>query len=201
MQGYDCLLTADRDLKYSLTEAGRGGGNAAAPGGPGSGPDLINTLSGSDCDSRRHGELWDLLSEMWAAGAGSVDPITVAVKLIEHGDVTRLCGPARAVWLHQLHDAVPTVAHAEIVREESQWRALGLAAARTMTAVQQRTGTVVAAAEAAVDSARAVRDQQVQRLDDGREELLDFLDQADDEPQWVIPGVLARWDRADDHGW
>lgn len=162
-------------------------------------PDLVNTLSGADFDSRRHGELWDLLSEMWAAGAGSVDPITVAARLVERGDMTRLCGPAGAVWLHQLHDAVPTVAHApayaEIVREEAQWRALGLAAARTMTAVQQRTGTAVAAAEAAVDSARAVRDQQVQRLDDGPEELLDFLDQADDEPEWVIPGVLARWDR------
>ncbi|WP_124266695.1 AAA family ATPase [Streptomyces sp. ADI98-10] len=162
-------------------------------------PDLVNMLAGSDFASVRLGELWDLLSSMWAAGDGPVDPITVGAELKKRGEVTRLCGPAGVVWLHQLHDAVPTVAHApayaDIVREESQWRALGMAAARTMSAVQQRTGTAVAAAEAAVESARAVRDQQVQRLDDAAEDLLDFLAEADDEPEWVIPGVLARWDR------
>ncbi|MFD7868095.1 AAA family ATPase [Streptomyces sp. NPDC059783] len=162
-------------------------------------PDLISTLSGEDFGSRRHGELWDLLSSMWAAGAGPVDPITVGAALRASGDLTRLCGPAGVAWLHQLHDAVPTVGHApayaELVREESQWRALSRVAARTMTAVQQRTGTSAEAAEATVEAARAVRDQQIQRQDDGAEDLLDFLDQADDVPEWVIPGVLARWDR------
>ncbi|MFI9630957.1 AAA family ATPase [Streptomyces sp. NPDC052042] len=161
-------------------------------------PDLINMLSGSDFGQPRLGELWDFLSSLWAAG-GAVDPITVGSMLRERGDLTRLAGPAGVVWLHQLYDAVPTVAHApayaEIVREESQWRALAVAAARTMTAVQAREGTAEAAAEAAVDAARAVRDQQNRRLDDAPVDLIDFLDQDDDEPDWVIPGVLARWDR------
>lgn len=161
-------------------------------------PDLISALKGSDFSQVRHGELWELLSSLWAAGR-PVDPITVGQALRETGNLTRLAGPAGVVWLHQLHDAVPTVAHApayaDIIREESQWRALSMAAARTMTAVQRREGTAVEAAEAAVESARAVRDQQVQRLDDGPVDLLDFLAQTPEEPDWVIPGVLARWDR------
>ncbi|MFF1505524.1 AAA family ATPase [Streptomyces sp. NPDC058316] len=161
-------------------------------------PDLISALSPGDFREPRHGELWDLLSSLWAAGQ-PCDPITVTAVLRERGDLARLAGPAGAAWLHELHDAVPTVAHApayaEILREEAQWRALAVAAARTMTAVQAREGTAVAAAEAAVDAARAVRDQQNRRLDDAPVDLVDFLDQADDEPDWVIPGVLARWDR------
>ncbi|MEU1088078.1 AAA family ATPase [Streptomyces sp. NPDC005892] len=161
-------------------------------------PDLISALSGTDFSQVRHGELWELLSSLWAAGR-AVDPITVTGVLRERGDLMRLAGPAGAAWLHQLHDAVPTVAHApayaEMIREEAQWRALSVAAARTMTAVQRREGTAVAAAEAAVDAARAVRDQQIQRLDDGAIDLLDFLAQTPPEPDWVIPGVLARWDR------
>ncbi|MFF7366050.1 AAA family ATPase [Streptomyces sp. NPDC008125] len=161
-------------------------------------PDLINTLAGTDFDSRRHGELWDLLSSLWAAGQ-RVDPITVGAELRKSGDLTRLAGPAGVAWLHQLHDAVPTVAHAtayaDLVREESQWRALSMAAVRTMTAVQRREGTAVAAAEAAVEAARAVRDQQIHGLDDGPMDALDFIAMADDVPDWIIPGVLARWDR------
>ncbi|MFF0408692.1 AAA family ATPase [[Kitasatospora] papulosa] len=161
-------------------------------------PDLISALKGSDFSQVRHGELWEVLSSLWAGGR-LVDPITVGQVLRESGDLTRLAGPAGVVWLHQLHDAVPTVAHApayaDIVREEAQWRALSIAAARTMTAVQRREGTAVAAAEAAVEATRAVRDQQVQRLDDGAVDLLDFLAQTPEEPDWVIPGVLARWDR------
>ncbi|MGX1226864.1 truncated hemoglobin YjbI [Streptomyces ambofaciens] len=161
-------------------------------------PDLISALTPEQFPEPRQGELWDLLSSMWAA-ARPCDPITVTRELRERGDLERLAGPAGAAWLHQLHDAVPTVAHAlayaEVLREEAQWKALAMAGARTMTAVQRREGSAVAAAEASVEAFRAVRDQQHVRQDDLPVDLVDFLEEADDEPDWVIPGVLARWER------
>ncbi|MFI1840327.1 AAA family ATPase [Streptomyces olivaceoviridis] len=157
-------------------------------------PDLVSALEPADFREPRHGELWDLLSSRWAA-ALSCDPITVSAVLRERGDLERLGG---LVWLHQLHDAVPTVAHAleyaEIVREDAQWRALEAAGVRTVTAAGRRQGTAAEAAESAVELVRAVRDRQA-HLDAPPRDLLDFLQEADDEPEWVIPGVLARWDR------
>jgi replicative DNA helicase len=157
-------------------------------------PDLVSALEPDDFSSPLRGELWDLLCSMRAAGQ-ACDPITVTARLRERGELERQGG---AVALHQLHDAVPTAAHAlhyaDIIREEAQWRALAAAGTRVMTSVQRREGTAAEAAEAAVDAARAVRDRQGAAEAPARD-LLDFLAQEDDIPEWVIPGVLARWDR------
>lgn len=157
-------------------------------------PDLVSALEPGDFHEPRHGELWDLMCSL-RAGARPCDPITVTAELRARGDLERMGG---APFLHQLHDAVPTVSHAlhyaEIIREEAQWRALAAAGTRTMTAVQRREGTAAEAAERAVEAAREVRDRQA--ADDApTRDLLDFLQEADDVPEWVIPGVLARWDR------
>ncbi|MFF0747375.1 AAA family ATPase [Streptomyces sp. NPDC004111] len=134
----------------------------------------------------------------WAAARAAdlpCDPITMTATLRKLGTLERMGG---AVALHQLHDAVPTVAHAltyaEIVSEEAQWRALAAASTRTMTAVQRREGTASEAAERAVEDVRGVRDRQA-TTDAPARDLLDFLEEVDEEPEWVIPGVLARWDR------
>jgi replicative DNA helicase len=157
-------------------------------------PDLVSALEPGDFHEPRHGELWDVLCSL-RAGGRPCDPITVTAELRARGDLERMGGP---VFLHQLHDAVPTVAHslhyAEIIREEAQWRALAAAGTRTMSAVQRREGTASEAAERAVEDARGVRDRQATQ-DALPVDLLDFLEQVPDEPDWVIPGVLARWDR------
>lgn len=157
-------------------------------------PDLVDALSGDDFSDPRRGELWDLLCSRRAADL-PCDPITMTATLRKLGTLDRMGG---AVALHQLHDAVPTVAHAltyaEIVREEAQWRALAAASTRTMTAVQRREGSASDAAERAVQEVRGVRDRQAAN-DAPTPDLLDFLEEADDVPEWVIPGVLARWDR------
>ncbi|MET9957204.1 AAA family ATPase [Streptomyces sp. NPDC006339] len=157
-------------------------------------PELIDALEPADFYSPRHGELWDLLCSRWAAKL-PCDPINVAAELTRRGDLARLGG---AAWLHELYGAVPTVGnalhYAELVREDAQWRALAAAGTRMVTVAQRREGTAAEAAEAAVEQARSVRDRHV-ASDAAPVDLLDFLDQADDEPEWVIPGVLARWER------
>ncbi|MFF4291373.1 DnaB-like helicase N-terminal domain-containing protein [Streptomyces sp. NPDC001633] len=157
-------------------------------------PDLVQLLEGSDFYQPHHGRLWDRLCVLRATGE-PCDPVTVTADLRKRGELEALGG---AAYLHELHDAVPTTAHAlhyaEIIREESQWRALAAAGTRTMTAVQRREGTAAEAAERSVEDARAVRDRAVAELAPSRD-LLDFLQEHDDEPDWVIPGVLARWDR------
>ncbi|MFF6794560.1 AAA family ATPase [Streptomyces filamentosus] len=157
-------------------------------------PDLIDALEPEDFYSHRHGELWSLLCSRWAAKL-PCDPVAVAAELTRRGDLARLGG---AVWLHQLYAAVPSVGHAlhyaELVREDAQWRSLAVAGTRMVAAAHRREGAAAEAAEAAVEEARAVRDRQA-AADDWAEDLLDFLEEADDEPEWVIPGVLARWDR------
>ncbi|WP_197361809.1 AAA family ATPase, partial [Streptomyces clavuligerus] len=158
-------------------------------------PDLVSALAPTDFREPRYGELWDLLASLWARGT-PCDPVTVSAVLRKRGDLERIGG---AVWLHALHDAVPTTAHAlryaEIVAEESRWRALLAAGVRTVTAAQRREGTAAEAAETAVGAVREVRDRGLAAADAPPADLIDFLDQADDEPEWVIPGVLARWDR------
>ncbi|ESQ01812.1 hypothetical protein B590_30053 (plasmid) [Streptomyces sp. PVA_94-07] len=158
-------------------------------------PDLVSALEPADFPEPRDGELWDVLCSLRAAGR-ACDPITVTAALREAGDLDRHGGPVR---LHQLHDAVPTVAHAlhyaEILREDATWRALGGVGAQAASAAAARQGTAADAAQRAVEAARAVRDRGIAAEDDQAVDLLDLIAEADQEPDWVIPGVLARWDR------
>ncbi|MFG2716585.1 DnaB-like helicase N-terminal domain-containing protein [Streptomyces goshikiensis] len=158
-------------------------------------PDLVDTLSGADFYDPRVGALWDLMCSMWAA-AEPCDPVTVTAELTRRGDLERLGGRG---FLHELYEAVPSasmaLSYAEIVAEEARWRALATAGTRAVLAAGARIGTAAEAAEAAVEEARAVRDRGASVLDAAPLDLVDLLAQSDDEPDWVIPGVLARWDR------
>lgn len=158
-------------------------------------PDLVDTLSGADFYEPRIGELWDLMCSLWAA-AKPCDPVTVTAELTRRGDLDRLGGRN---FLHDLYGSVPSaamaLAYAEIVAEEARWRALATAGTRAVLAAGARTGTAAEAAERAVAEAREVRDRGASVLDVPPKDLLDLLAESDDEPDWVIPGVLARWDR------
>ncbi|MBV7674361.1 AAA family ATPase [Streptomyces halstedii] len=158
-------------------------------------PDLVSALEPADFPEPRDGELWDVLCSLRAAGR-ACDPIMVTAALREAGDLDRHGGPVR---LHQLHDAVPTVAHAlhyaEILREDATWRALSTVGTQAASAAAARQGTAADAAQRAVEAARAVRDRGIAAEEDSAVDLLDLIAEADQEPDWVIPGVLARWDR------
>ncbi|MEU7378334.1 AAA family ATPase [Streptomyces albidoflavus] len=158
-------------------------------------PDLVSALEPADFPEPRDGELWDVLCSLRAAGR-ACDPITVTAALREAGDLDRHGGPVR---LHQLHDAVPTVAHAlhyaEILREDATWRALSTVGAEAASAAAARRGTAADAAQRAVEAARAVRDRGIAADEDRVVDLLDLIAEDQAEPDWVIPGVLARWDR------
>ncbi|GAA0699621.1 hypothetical protein GCM10010260_84260 [Streptomyces filipinensis] len=158
-------------------------------------PDLVDLLAPEDFYEPRHGRLWEVLASLWAA-AQPCDPVTVTAELTRQGDLDKLGGRS---YLHTLYEAVPSAAmalsYAEIVAEEARWRALAAAGTRAVLAAGARTGTAAEAAEAAVEEARAVRDRGASALDAAPLDLVDLLAQADDEPDWVIPGVLARWDR------
>ncbi|MFC5157020.1 AAA family ATPase [Streptomyces amakusaensis] len=158
-------------------------------------PDLVDALEPSDFREPRQGELWDVLCGL-RAGGRACDPITVTAALRAAGTLERHGGPVR---IHQLHDAVPTAGHAlhyaGIIREAARWRALLAAGVRTVTAAQRREGTAAEAAEMAVEAMRGVRDQGAGAGDEAPVDLLDLIAEADAEPDWVIPGVLARWDR------
>ncbi|MBO4205288.1 DUF3987 domain-containing protein [Micromonospora echinofusca] len=70
--------------------------------------DLAATLAPVDFHRPAHGLLWETLCAMHAAGA-PVDPIAVAARLAETGDLAKVGG---APYLHTLIAAVPTTANA-----------------------------------------------------------------------------------------
>ncbi|KOU78986.1 hypothetical protein ADK93_34885 [Streptomyces sp. XY58] len=158
-------------------------------------PDLVNALGPEDFYEPRHGRLWELMASLWAA-ALPCDPVTVTAELTRRGDLDAVGG---RVYLHELYEAVPSAAmaqsYAEIVAEEARWRALAAAGVRAVQAAAARVGSAAEAAERAVAEAREVRDRGASALDAEPLDLVDLLAQADDVPEWVIPGVLARWDR------
>ncbi|MGW7639535.1 DnaB-like helicase N-terminal domain-containing protein [Streptomyces decoyicus] len=124
-----------------------------------------------------------------------VDPITVAAHLHKQGHLERVGG---ASYLHTLVQCVPTAANADhysAIVEECALRRDGIeASVRTLEALHRGQGTATETVEAGVEELRLVRDRRpcVERTPVS---LREFLGQAEDEPQWILPGLLARWDR------
>ncbi|AWN24786.1 DnaB-like helicase N-terminal domain-containing protein [Streptomyces sp. NEAU-S7GS2] len=124
-----------------------------------------------------------------------VDPITTAALLQKKGRLARVGG---ASYLHTLVQCVPTAANADhygAIVEECALRRDGIeASVRTLEALHRGQGAAAEMVEAGVEELRLVRDRRP-GLDHAPVSLREFLDQTDDEPQWILPGLLARWDR------
>ena len=157
--------------------------------------DVIEVLTGSDFYRPAHTTIYDTICSMAVRGE-RCDPITVAAELGRLGELTRVGG---AAYLHKLVNVVPTAAmaesYAQLVRERSLLRAVAEAGTRAVIAARSGKGGAQEIAEAAVEDMRAARDRGLAARDEAPLTLEEFLAQADDEPDWVIPGVLARWDR------
>ncbi|MFE4177528.1 DnaB-like helicase N-terminal domain-containing protein [Streptomyces sp. NPDC056909] len=156
---------------------------------------VVEVLEPQDFYAPRHGLVYGLVCSLRVAN-DPCDPITVAAELNRRGDLTRVGG---AAYLHELVQSVPTVAHAldyaRLVRGEALRRAVAAAGTSAVAAALSGEGDAQELAERAVAEMQAARDRGLADRDAPPVDLLDFLAQADDEPEWVIPGVLARWDR------
>ncbi|MGW0191613.1 AAA family ATPase [Streptomyces sp. NPDC003362] len=112
------------------------------------------------------------------------------------GDLPRSGG---AAYVHALHDAVPTVyaavEYAAVVRDAALLRAVAAAGTAAVAAARSGKGDATDIAERVVEEMRAARDRGLAVTDAPLLDLGSFLAETPEEPDWVIPGVLARWDR------
>ncbi|MER7050555.1 DnaB-like helicase N-terminal domain-containing protein [Streptomyces jumonjinensis] len=156
---------------------------------------VVEVLEPADFYAPQHGAVYGLICSM-RARREPCDPITVTGELARSGDLARVGG---AVAVHQLVDAVPTAAHAEVyageIRDAALRRALAAAGAQTASEAMSGEGDAQELAERAVARVQAARDRGLAATDTPPVDLIDFLAEADVEPDWVVPGVLARWDR------
>lgn len=145
-------------------------------------------LSGSDFYSPQHEVIWDAMSQIERAGGG-VDPAAM---------MSALTGRSEAAILPTLvtYPAVPDNVsdHAKIVRGWATRRRL-LAEAKRVEQVALNLETPVDAVAASVATRFAsLRNSGIS--EDVQSITLDeLLEEQDDEPDWVIPGLLERRDR------
>lgn len=156
---------------------------------------LLGELTPGEYYRPLHATIHQAIAEV--TGRGEVaDPITVGPVLAAMGG--RLPGPT---YLLDLVQAVPAAAsgeyYAQIVRRRAAARDAIQAGQRLAQAGYQSTAEddTTALVERAIEDLRAVRDRTMRGTELEPPTLAEFLAEADDEPDWVIPGVLARWDR------
>lgn len=157
--------------------------------------EVIEILEPNDFYRPAHATVYAVICSMAVVG-DPVDPLTVIARLRREGEIDRVGGPG---YVQGMWQEVPTAAHAaeyaETVRECAARRALIEAGTQIVQMGHERTGESGEAGERAVELVRAARDRGRALRDEPLVYLDDFLAAKDDEPEWVIPGVLARWDR------
>ncbi|MEU4352826.1 DnaB-like helicase N-terminal domain-containing protein [Streptomyces sp. NPDC023838] len=156
---------------------------------------VVEILTAADFYLPAHGIVFDTVCSMAVRGE-PCDPITVGAELNRAGHLARIGG---AAYLHTLVQAVPTAANASWYATQLRGHALlrGVieAGTRAVQSGYNASGDPQEIAERAVADMQAARDRGLAVRDEPLLHLDEFLDQADDVPEWVIPGVLARWDR------
>ncbi|MEU5431683.1 DnaB-like helicase N-terminal domain-containing protein [Streptomyces olivoreticuli] len=157
--------------------------------------DVTRHVTGPDFYWPAHELIFTTIIRMHHQGTPA-DPITVGAELTRQGLITRTGGPA---YLHTLVNTVPTTAnaeyYAEIIREKAARRSGIEEATRAVQALHNPDGDAQEIIEETIERIRAVRDRGLRTDDAPSTTLRTFLSEADDEPAWVIPGTLARWDR------
>ncbi|MGW1075931.1 DnaB-like helicase N-terminal domain-containing protein [Streptomyces sp. NPDC002537] len=157
--------------------------------------DVTRHITGPDFYWPAHELIFNTITSMHHQGTPA-DPITVGAELTRRGIITRTGGPA---YLHTLVNTVPTTAnaeyYAEIIREKATRRSGIEEATRAVQALHNPDGDAQEIIEDTIERIRAVRDRGPRTDDTPSTTLRTFLSEADDEPAWVIPGILARRDR------
>jgi replicative DNA helicase len=157
--------------------------------------ELVEQVEAPDFREPRHQLIYEVACAM-RTRRDACDPITMTAELTEHGLLEKVGGRA---YLHHLVQMVPTVSaavdYAKVVRDASLLRRVEAAGISAVTASRAGVGEAVEIAERAVEEMRAARDRGLAVTDAPLLHLDEFLAQTPEDPDWVIPGVLARWDR------
>lgn len=160
--------------------------------------EVMEILTGADFASPRHETIFETIARMRRAGEHSNDPVAVAARLSEAGDLQRVGG---APYLHTLMSTPATAAnaafHARIVAKRAVLRRLANAAMRIrqLATTDGDANEAVEAARAEVDACtRAVAD--IALVSDRIDASLDALEQ----PQTAVPtpwpdlnGLIRGW--------
>lgn len=158
--------------------------------------DVLRVLTGPEFYRPANQVIFRAILVVDARPGERADPITVSDELMRTGDITRVGG---AAYVHSVVQVVPSAGmaayYAEIVAERATRRGGIEESTRTIQALYTEGGDATEIIEDAVERIRAVRDQGLAMTDQPSKTLREFLDETDDEPEWVIPGVLAKWDR------
>lgn len=147
------------------------------------------TITGRDFDDPRHEAIWDAMSRLERHGK-NVDSVTLNAMLATE--------PAGAVLL----DLITTVAlpdhiaeYAAIVRSWSTKRQIETAARRVLQQAMNPAANAVGFAASVATQFAAIRDSGNAAEDITALTARELLEQTDDEPDWLIPGLLERRDR------
>jgi len=123
------------------------------------------------------------------------DPITLNARLQADGHLARAGGP---LYLHQCVQTVPIVASVDAYADRIRSLALRRALIEAGTEIARRgydpAGDPADLAEDAVARVREVRDAGRAAQDSPVIDMWDFLE-GEDQPDWIVPGLLERMDR------
>jgi replicative DNA helicase len=146
------------------------------------------TLTGRDFDDPRHEEVWDALSTLDRHGK-AVEATTVLASL---GQSSAAALMPDLVTAFAVPDSVGD--YAAIVRGWSVKRQIESLARATLSEVMRPTLNGVGYAATVAGKFAAVRDSHITDDITGLT-VSELLSEADDEPDWLIPGLLERRDR------
>ncbi|MFH9090931.1 AAA family ATPase [Streptomyces sp. NPDC017673] len=157
--------------------------------------ELVEQVEAADFREPRHQLLFEVACAM-RTRRDACDPITVTAELERRGLLEKVGGRP---YLHHLVQAVPTVyaavEYAKVVRDAALLRRVEAAGVAAVAAARSGAGEAAEIAERAVEEMRAARDRGLAVADAPLLDLGTFLAETPAEPDWVLPGVLARWDR------
>lgn len=147
-------------------------------------------LSGPDFYLPQHERIWDAMMDLDRAGKG-VDATTV------HALVGMELGMPQVMIQVASHPGLPdnVADYASIVRGWSVRRAIGTAAQGLLQRAHDSRMNPAGLAAKAVSVFQGIRDSSDSDALSSVRSMRELMDQEDDTPEWVIPGLLERGDR------
>lgn len=156
---------------------------------------ILQQLAAADFYRPAHGMIHAAAQALVDDGE-PVDPITLAARLQARGDLTRIGGPPYLTACLQMLPVVSNAAaYADRIKSLAQRRALIEAGTRIVRdGYDPAAGDVAEVAEQAVARVREIRDAGRAAEDSPVTDIWDFLE-GEDQPDWLVPGLLERCDR------
>jgi hypothetical protein len=146
----------------------------------------------------RHATIWAAIS-YWVELGAQADPTLVLERVRESGQLTALGGGVSGgAYLAEVYASAPVSLqiryHAEIVADVATRRRVVEAGQRMIQRASGGVGDVGDLLERAAEDVRSARDER-QGVELLTRSVADFMEQAPDRPEWVVPGLFAKGDR------